>query len=96
MSMRIHMQVRQRCQMLLRRVAALGEMSERLVVTCHAAQNMPALPASMCERWGDGEEGGDAIDEAGGRYPSGCYDRIICDVPCSGDGSISPQCQPEP
>ena len=36
-----------RCQMLLRRVAALGEMAERLVVTCHPAQvNELAPPPS--------------------------------------------------
>jgi len=33
-----------RCQMLLRRCAALGEMSERLIVTCHPAQSLPRLP----------------------------------------------------
>ncbi len=63
-----------RGQMLSRRCAALGEMCSRLLVTCHAAQKMPPLPL------------GDPC-EAGGRYLDGCFDRIICDVPCSGDGT---------
>ena len=63
-----------RGQMLSRRCAALGEMCSRLLVTCHAAQKMPPLPL------GDPRE-------AGGRYLDGCFDRIICDVPCSGDGT---------
>ena len=29
-----------------------------------------------------------ATREDGGRYPEGSFDRIICDVPCSGDGTL--------
>ena len=72
-----------RCQMLMRRCAALGELSERLVVTCHPAQSMPRLPPTV-----GSSDVGDVPGGAGaGRYPDGCYDRIICDVPCSGDGT---------
>ena len=83
----------QRCQMLMRRCAALGEMSERLIVTCHPAQSMPRLPP-ICTGGGGGGGGGanggganGGGSENDGRYPDGCYDRIICDVPCSGDGT---------
>ena len=77
-----------RCQMLLRRCAALGEMSERLLVTCHPAQRLPWLPAAAAVG-GAGEAAVGAPSDAADacRYPEGCYDRIICDVPCSGDGT---------
>ena len=43
------------------------------MIGCRAAQTLPRLPAPV--------EGGSP------RYMPGCYDRIICDVPCSGDGT---------
>ena len=43
-----------------------------------------APPATREKLGGGGGGGGDAI----GRYPEGVYDRIICDVPCSGDGTL--------
>ena len=79
-----------RCQMLLRRCAALGEMSERLVVTCHPAQSLPRLPVMLPADTAAAAVGGASLRCAEGdhqRYASGCYDRIICDVPCSGDGT---------
>ena len=33
-----------RCQMLLRRCAALGEQTARLIISCHPAQSLPRLP----------------------------------------------------
>ena len=76
----------QRCQMLLRRCAALGEMASRLVVTCHPAQSMPRLPLlNGASSSSTAASTADAVSPP--RYPDGCYDRIICDVPCSGDGT---------
>jgi len=72
-----------RCQMLLRRCAALGEMSERLLITCHPAQSLPWLPRLDASA----EAEATAVGGEAGRYPAGCFDRIICDVPCSGDGT---------
>ena len=44
-------------------------------MSCHPAQRMPQLA-----RRGAGGEGGEGGEE-------GSYDRIVCDVPCSGDGT---------
>ena len=52
-----------RCYTLAKRTAEAGSRAACLVVTCHRAQVMPALPAV------------------------GGYDRIVCDVPCTGDGT---------
>jgi hypothetical protein len=75
-----------RCQMLLRRCAALGELSSQLLVSCHPAQRMPQLA-----RRGAGGEGGE-----GGEGEEGSYDRIVCDVPCSGDGTTRKNPNPYP
>ena len=72
-----------RCQMLLRRCAALGELSSQLLVSCHPAQRMPQLA-----RRGAGGEGGEGEE--------GSYDRIVCDVPCSGDGTTRKNPNPYP
>lgn len=32
--------------------------------------------------------GNDGFHDSEKRYPNGQYDRIICDVPCTGDGAI--------
>jgi 16S rRNA C967 or C1407 C5-methylase (RsmB/RsmF family) len=75
-----------RCQMLLRRCAALGDMCSRVLVTCHPAQRFPRLDTS-----GDGGGGGGGGDRAASAAKAhvgeGSFDRIICDVPCSGDGT---------
>ena len=39
-----------RCQMLLRRCAALGEMCSQIMVTCHPAQRFPRLPTAEVQR----------------------------------------------
>lgn len=66
----------QRCAMLLRRCAAYGVMCSRLVISRHKAQQLP-LPRPPESAAADGAA----------RYPAGTFDRIICDVPCSGDGT---------
>ncbi|KAK3256631.1 hypothetical protein CYMTET_34248 [Cymbomonas tetramitiformis] len=74
-----------RCYMLVRRCAALGFACSRLMVVCHKGQIVPnaALPGGPAEA---GKKY--AKPELEGRYPAGIYDRIICDVPCSGDGTL--------
>ena len=54
------------------------------MVTCHCAQRFPNVLAT---RHSKGEEDGDDDGSEAGRYPEGVYDRIVCDVPCSGDGT---------
>ena len=64
-----------RAYILASRCKSLGECSQYLMVTNHKAQYFPNvnIPLNSTEE---------------GRYPSGIYDRIVCDVPCSGDGAI--------
>jgi len=64
-----------RAYTLARRCEPLREANAKLVVTNHAAQRFPN------PRAGEGPE-------AGGPYPAGCFDRIVADVPCSGDGTM--------
>jgi len=68
-----------RCYFLVRRCAALGNATANLMVTTHQAQWYPNVNVPLHDR---------AQAESGGRYPEGSYDRIICDVPCSGDGTL--------
>jgi len=66
-----------RCYTLVKRTSSLGLRAASLVVTNHAAQKMPRPPPTACS--------GDGIREEG-RDRKG-YDRIVCDVPCTGDGT---------
>lgn len=68
-----------RCYFLVRRCAALRNATANLMVTTHQAQWYPNVNVPIS---------GHAPTENGGRYPEGSYDRIICDVPCSGDGTL--------
>lgn len=68
-----------RCYFLVRRCAALGNATANLMVTTHQAQWYPNVNVPLNR---------EAPIEHGGRYPEGSYDRIICDVPCSGDGTL--------
>lgn len=68
-----------RCYFLVRRCAALRNATANLMVTTHQAQWYPNVNVPITES---------ANAESGGRYPEGSYDRIICDVPCSGDGTL--------
>ena len=68
-----------RCYYLVRRCAALGNATANLMVTTHQAQWYPNVNVPLET---------EAPVESGGRYPEGSYDRIICDVPCSGDGTL--------
>jgi len=65
-----------RAYMLVRRCMALGDACRSLIVTCHKAQKFPHLGG------GGASQGGDSP------YPEGTFDRIVCDVPCSGDGTL--------
>ena len=57
---------------LSRRCRALGLACSRLAVVTHRAQALPSLIGAGC---------GDGAAQRG-------YDRIVCDVPCTGDGAI--------
>jgi 16S rRNA C967 or C1407 C5-methylase (RsmB/RsmF family) len=57
---------------LSKRCRALGLASSRLAVVTHRAQALPSLIGAGC---------GDGAARRG-------YDRIVCDVPCTGDGAI--------
>jgi tRNA (cytosine34-C5)-methyltransferase len=78
-----------RCYFLVRRCAALGAATQALMVTNHHAQWFPnpEVPlfdvASRTKR-----RESKSLPEAASRYPEGAFDRIICDVPCSGDGTL--------
>ena len=93
-----------RAYFLVRRCAALGSATGSLMVTNHHAQWFPnpgvpirTLPEgiqSACAgggldaRTSSRDPAPAATREDSGRYPEGVYDRIICDVPCSGDGTL--------
>ena len=93
-----------RAYFLVRRCAALGAATGSLMVTNHHAQWFPnpgvpirTLPEgiqSACAgggldaRTSSRDPAPAATREDSGRYPEGVYDRIICDVPCSGDGTL--------
>jgi len=66
---------------LAKRCATLPELGKSLVVTCHCAQRFPNVGVGERDRAGVGTA------EQGSRYPDGMYDRVVCDVPCSGDGT---------
>jgi tRNA (cytosine34-C5)-methyltransferase len=68
-----------RCYFLVRRCSALGNATANLMVTTHQAQWYPNVNVPVSD---------EVNAESGGRYPEGSYDRIICDVPCSGDGTL--------
>ena len=77
-----------RCYFLVRRCAALGAATEALLVTNHHAQWFPnpeAPPSGGYEK--AAPAAGATTTTAPARYPEGAFDRIICDVPCSGDGT---------
>ena len=65
-----------RAYTLVKRTSSLGARAAALVVTNHRAQCMPRLP--LLAGGANGANGG-AVE--------GGYDRIICDVPCTGDGT---------
>ena len=68
-----------RCYHLVRRCAALGSATKSLMITNHHAQWFPNPAVAL---------GGGNKSEENQRYPSGCFDRVLCDVPCSGDGTL--------
>ena len=74
-----------RCYFLVRRCAALGAATEALMVTNHHAQWFPNPSAPISESPSARARGTDGSQT---RYPAGTFDRIICDVPCSGDGTL--------
>ena len=66
----------------------------RLLVCSHHAQWMPPPAAAAptdsnnAEQQRGADDGDRELDGAGAFNPRGAYDRIICDVPCSGDGTV--------
>lgn len=93
-----------RAYFLVRRCAALGAATGSLMVTNHHAQWFPnpGVPIRTLPEGTQSACAGGGLDpktaasapapsatrESAGRYPEGVYDRIICDVPCSGDGTL--------
>lgn len=63
----------QRCWLLTARLKGIGNAAANAVVTCHSAHRLPNVTT---------------VEGEYERYPEGPYDRIICDVPCSGDGTL--------
>eukprot|EP01114_Cavostelium_apophysatum_P023970 TRINITY_DN9215_c0_g1_i1.p1 TRINITY_DN9215_c0_g1~~TRINITY_DN9215_c0_g1_i1.p1 ORF type:complete len:578 (-),score=112.45 TRINITY_DN9215_c0_g1_i1:43-1776(-) len=68
----------QRSYILSGRCKHLGDACKDLIITNHRAQWYPNLNVPR--------EGFEPSDQA--KYPEGFYDRIVCDVPCSGEGAI--------
>jgi len=67
-----------RCYVLSKRCStSLKERSVSLIVTCHNARRFPNVQAPL-----------NRCPKQGVFMTPGPYDRIICDVPCSGDGTI--------
>ena len=63
-----------RAYFLVRRCMALGQSCQSLLITNHKAQKFPHLASGNAP--------------SGGMYYPGSFDRILCDVPCSGDGTL--------
>eukprot|EP00658_Telonema_sp_P-2_P038961 TRINITY_DN27872_c0_g1_i2.p1 TRINITY_DN27872_c0_g1~~TRINITY_DN27872_c0_g1_i2.p1 ORF type:complete len:325 (+),score=45.74 TRINITY_DN27872_c0_g1_i2:235-1209(+) len=62
-----------RCCLLASRLQTIGAAAANGVVVCHKAHLFPNV---------ENEAGEDSL------FAAGVYDRIICDVPCSGDGTL--------
>ena len=73
-----------RCYTLVKRTASLGVRAASLVVTCHGAQAMPRPPPLEEGGAGNGARNGAGN---GAAAAAGGFDRIVCDVPCTGDGT---------
>ena len=71
--------VTKRAYMLVHQVSRIG--SAGLVLTCHDATRFPKLA-------GIDSEGRALSETEGNRYAAGTFDRILADVPCSGDGTL--------
>jgi len=70
--------------MLVRRCAAMGLATSRLVVTQHKAQKFPDVSLfPQASPAGEGDAPSRVHPEC-----AGLYDRIVCDVPCCGDGTL--------
>ena len=74
-----------RCHVLASKMKSLGFASASLAITCHRGQKFP-----RCHRTTDVDPlsaaAAEQDQEIGGEI--GEYDRIVCDVPCSGDGTL--------
>ena len=77
----------QRCYFLVRRCAALGSATQALMVTNHHAQWFPNPEVPLFDVASRTKRLPKRLP-ATSRYPEGAFDRIICDVPCSGDGTL--------
>lgn len=68
-----------RAYVLAHRCGRLGDPTASLMVTCHNGMRFPNVSAPMTRS---------SEHTSASPYPEGVYDRIICDVPCSGDGTL--------
>lgn len=72
------------CTLANRCVRAMGSgpALQHLVVTNHLAQRFPNSETAVCRK-----KRKTCGDNGASRYQDGAYDCIVCDVPCSGDGT---------
>ncbi|PKA65867.1 multisite-specific tRNA:(cytosine-C5)-methyltransferase [Apostasia shenzhenica] len=66
----------QRCNLLIHQTKRMC--SSNLIVTNHEAQHFPSLSVKDCPREEPGEVKKNILQ----------FDRVLCDVPCSGDGTL--------
>lgn len=76
-----------RSYVLANRIKRTGVRAVSAAVVCHDATKFPNVSAPLHRRIDTQISSSSPIDAAH-PYSPGAYDRIICDVPCSGDGTI--------
>ena len=76
-----------RSYVLANRIKRTGIRAASAAVVCHDATKFPNVSAPLRRRI-DAEMASSSPIDVAHPYSPGAYDRIICDVPCSGDGTI--------
>ena len=76
-----------RSYVLANRIKRTGIRAVSAAVVCHDATKFPNVSAPLRRRI-DSQIASSSPIDAAHPYSPGAYDRIICDVPCSGDGTI--------
>ena len=70
------------------RCNVLGLHTQRLCVTNHKAQSFPNISIKASINNNHNNNSDDDDDDEYNNQIDGQYDRIVCDVPCSGDGTL--------